>query len=155
MNQYAAKQTWTPMQEKFVELVGSGVAPTEAARQAGSERPGPTACDWMDMPHIRSAIFKKLRMLANTKVEWRELIEEAKKVLHLAMRMGDIKEATAAAGKCLDVATKIGEETLASKASREDACISLQELAEASLGKPASVSVVVVPLPSGDKETEH
>ena len=105
---------------------------------------------WLAMRHVQQAAFKALlKFNGPVTFYWRDLIEDAKRIMAIAMRSGDVDQAIKAAAKILDTATKMGDRTLADRAGQEDQAQDLQQLAEASLGPRPPVVMLV---PAGEKE---
>jgi hypothetical protein len=127
----------------FIEHLGDDDCPskTEAAKRAGFEYPNRAVGEILSKPHVRDAAFRVLHNRCKEKVRWRDLIDEAMQVLSSAMRHGDAELALKAASKGLDVAIRLGEETLAARAVKEDiATDSREALAAAYLGALASAA---------------
>lgn len=147
----APKGEWTDLERKFVAAIGAGMKPTEAAREAGYADPGGSVDQLMARPHVRQAVFRSLlKFNANAKVYWRDLIEDAKTILHVAMRSGDIDAALKAAGKVLDTATKLKEASISEAAEQEDSS-SRDELAAAVM-RPRELPPVVM---ADNSKQEH
>lgn len=146
----------TEKEKKFVEGIASGMKPTEAIRFAGYADPEGQLDEVMARRVVQAAVFKaNYKALGKVNVYWRDLVEDAKRILHIAMRMGDIDAAMKAAGKVLDTAAKMNEKPLSEKAATEDEASDRQQLAEA-VNAASREDIARLPCPvDADDSVEH